>query len=183
MTLSSNPVIGGLSSTNEYPTGDPKEFQKLYERYYPDFVEEAGQLLMDKNAAPDLVKHSFIKLWLKCADLNESKYFAFLRVSVNLHCYNYNEGKNYSAEQQAILDEIISAPVGDVKDRQSIYTAIRSTSSEQKAQACQAFEKLYVRRLSLPVIAADMGHSIEETQQLLDLAYHTLHLILSFNSL
>src|ERR1044072_3096288 len=110
---------------NEFRPADPKELQQLYGQYYHPFVEEARQLLIDKKAAPDLVNHSFIKLWLKCHLFSRAEYFAFLRTSVNMHCYNFNNSETYSPEQQAILHGILLGLVSD-GDRQSLYASIRA---------------------------------------------------------
>jgi len=171
-----SPDIGKIQA------GDPREFQKIYALYYRDFVEEARQLLTDKNKAPELVRHSFIKFWLKCAVLNASEYFAFLRTSVNTHCYNANDSKKHSPEQQDILNDIILGLVCAEQDRQSLYAEICASSPKQKAKACEAFEKLYVRGLPVSVIATEMGLSEKETQETLNLACKTLHLILSLKS-
>ena len=184
MSVSINSGTDSLSpDIDKLQAGDPKNFQKLYQLYYRDFVAEARQLLDDKNKAPELVRHSFIKLWLKCGVLSPGEYFAFLRTSVNTHCYNANNSKKHSPEQQDILNDIILGLVCDGQDRGSIYAGICVMQPEQKAKACEAFEKLYVRGLPVSIIAAEMGLSEDETQKTLNLAYKSLHLMLSLKAL
>lgn len=178
----SNSVTDRLSlEIDKLLPGDPREFQKLFGLYYRDFVEEARELLADKNKAPELVRHSFIKLWLKCSVLDPGQYFAFLRTSVNTHCYNYNANnlKRHSPEQQDILNGIILGLVCDGQNRQTVYAEICASSPEQKVKAGEAYEKLYVRGLPVSVIATEMGLSENETREMLNLAFKTLYLILS----
>ena len=161
-------------------TGDPKEFQKLYKFYFDDFVKEASLLLKNGDDAPAIVSHSFIKCWLKCNALTSTTYFfAFLRTTINTHCYGTHQSNNYSSEQQTILQDIICNTDCQGRSREELYSDVATISKEGKTKAREIFTKLYVRHISVTEIARETGLSEETIQEAVNLAYKILHLILS----
>jgi len=87
---------------------DSTEFSQLYAQYYQRFVMIAKSYVRDGQAAEDIVTDSFVSLWVRKEQLDESSNLpAYVFTTVRNRCMNYLESKQVHMQvQQSQQDNI-----------------------------------------------------------------------------
>jgi DNA-directed RNA polymerase specialized sigma24 family protein len=161
--------------------GDPQHFQRLYKAYYRLFLGEARQLLTQKDEAAAIVNHSFIKCWLRSEAVSSKEYvFAFLRTTITRHCYECNNPKISNPEHQdQLLHNILTNTGFNGKGTKALLAELLRLPEAQTTGIREIFERVYKRNMKVQAIAEQTGLTEDEITASLNLAYKTLHVILS----
>ena len=153
----------GPSYITEFKKGDLNAFGHFYNLFYTPLCFFAGQIILDKQAAEDVVTDIFIKLWEKRADFNtEENIKAFLYISTKNACRNilkhkthvrkYEESGEFPVfDEDLVLDKILFTEV-----YWALYKAI-----EKLPHQCQNVLKMsYLEQMKNQEIADKLNISI-----------------------
>lgn len=160
--------------------GDPASFHHLYQLFYSEFVLKAASLLNEKEEAPTLVNHCFIKCWLRCEALTSMDYIlAFLSSTTRNNCTACNNSNGFrSVHYSNVLETVLSPAIHNNMTRKELFSIINNLHPEELRRARTAFSRFYGRRLSVTEIAREMGLEPETANNCLNTAFKVLHLIL-----
>ncbi|HEY4150354.1 MAG TPA: hypothetical protein VGM41_15555 [Chitinophagaceae bacterium] len=97
-------------STDDFVKGYLPAFGNVYTFYYPGVIRMARELLQDNNVVETIVTDSFLKLWIKHADLNTPQNIeAFLHNSVQRGCFSYlKQVENLTNDQLRRMQEAMA---------------------------------------------------------------------------
>ncbi len=88
--MMNQPPTGPEFSTGDFVKGYLSAFGNVFAYYYPGVTHLARELVHDNTVAASIVTDSFLKLWIKHADLNSPQNIeAFLHISVQRSCFSY----------------------------------------------------------------------------------------------
>jgi DNA-directed RNA polymerase specialized sigma24 family protein len=161
-------------------TGDAESFQRLYQLFYKDLAKKAASLLDEKEKAPTLVNHCFIKCWLRSEALTSMDYIsAFLTTTLRNNCTacNSNNG-SHSVHYSCVLGVILSDSVRNGLTRKELFSGIDALPTAELSDARAIFKRFYDRRMVVTDIAREMGKEPSNTVTGLTTAFQVLHLIL-----
>jgi len=174
----------------DFQKGDPNAFAFFFELHYRPLCYFAAQLVGDPQDAEDVVKDTYVKLWLKHEDFATPQNIkAFLYITTRNGCLNFlrhvqvKESSRkeimYLEEekgQQLVLNQMIRAEL-----MQDIYAEIEKLPEKRR----MVFKLAYVEGLKNDEIAVQMGisvHTVKEHKgkalQFLRLRFSDKHIIL-----
>lgn len=78
-----------LFKKNVYNIKSEKDFQKLFNEFYPSIYHYANRIIENKEVAEDIAQEVFINLWNKRNDLEIHSFSGFLYTSTRYRCMNY----------------------------------------------------------------------------------------------
>jgi len=88
--MMNQPPIDPGFSTGDFVKGFLPAFGNVYNCYYPGILRMARELLQDHTVVETIVTDSFLKLWIKHADLDSPQNIeTFLHHSVQRCCFSY----------------------------------------------------------------------------------------------
>ena len=173
-----------------FQKGDPHAFAFFFDLHYRPLCYFASQLVGDSQDAEDIVKDTYVKLWLKHEDFATPQNIkAFLYITTRNACLNFlrhMQVKESSRKellyleeekgQQLVLNQMIRAEL-----MQDIYSEIEKLPEKRR----QVFKLAYVEGLKNDEIAAQMNisiHTVKEHKgkalQFLRLKFSDKHIIL-----
>lgn len=83
-----------------------EEFEKLYKRYYQNFLRFSTKLIGDKNLAQDIVHEVFIKLWEKRFEIKDDGIDKLLFTMTRNACLNHIKHETIVLNKQVDLKQI-----------------------------------------------------------------------------
>lgn len=147
------------------------EFETLFRTHYECLVLYACGILGDDQLARDIVSDVFADLWMAKRELNISKAFSYLRVSVRNRCYDNirQNGKMVTMPLDQINDSADSDSVW--LEREHRIAKIEKRMNELPEKALRILQLHYRENMSYKDIASLMGMTVEGVKKNL---YRTL---------
>lgn len=162
-------------------SGQLVAFQKLYRHFYAEFFKEVTKALKNPSEAPFIINHGFILCWLRSSALSSVNHtIAFLKNTITRTCIEFNQCNSHRSVHFGEIQRIIlSDSIRGGATRKELFASIHYMPTELMIGTREAFSLFYGRRMPVSEVASQLGQPIAYIQEKLDLAYQTLHLILS----
>ncbi|OQP66628.1 hypothetical protein [Niastella populi] len=149
-------------------SGEPIDFQKLYQKFYDFLLQEARFLIQEEDQAITLVQLSCIQNWVQCeAITSEAYYFGYGRSRILRYAQVWSHREPQIQHELKILQELLSDRYA--LSEQHMASLYGHLALSQKALVLQVF-KSYFR--------PGPAHPPVEKHPLLDYAFYSLHYIL-----
>jgi RNA polymerase sigma-70 factor len=116
--------LGGFSLNNHIPMndfatyyaslhqriqqGDKTAFQELFDRLWKPLYVWAQSVVMDEDAAKDIVQEVWIDYWKRCKNIQNYAIDAYLRQAVRYKVYNYLRDRKFNTIQIEVIQELLS---------------------------------------------------------------------------
>jgi len=161
--MTNQPPTGPEFSTDDFVKGYLSAFGNVYTHYYPGIVHLARELLQENTAVDSIVTDSFLKLWIKHADLDSPKNIeAFLHISVQRSCFSY-------------LKQVELLSPAQLQHLQKTAALTASSTREKDSQAMKAiilgwFSKLPPAAIQVALLAWDLSLPDEKIADLLKIS-------------
>ena len=85
--------------------GDRLAFQKLFDLLWKPLYIYAQSIVMDEEAAKDLVQEVWIDYWKRCKSIQNIAIDAYLRQAVRYKVYNYLRDRKFNTVQIEVIDD------------------------------------------------------------------------------
>jgi len=101
-----------IINLNSLREGDTKAFKCLFNYLYPELFLFANSIILDRQAAEDIVTDTFVTFWLKRLDFNSfATIKSFLIITTKNSCFNHlervkvRERAKYELEIRSAMEE------------------------------------------------------------------------------
>ena len=90
--------------------GDRLAFQKLFDLLWKPLYIYAQSIVMDEEAAKDLVQEVWIDYWKRCKSIQNIAIDAYLRQAVRYKVYNYLRDRKFNTVQIEVIEDLLYYP-------------------------------------------------------------------------
>ena len=88
--------------------GDRLAFQKLFDLLWEPLYIYAQSIVMDEEAAKDLVQEVWIDYWKRCKSIQNIAIDAYLRQAVRYKVYNYLRDQKFNTVQIEVIEDLLT---------------------------------------------------------------------------
>lgn len=88
--------------------GDRLAFQKLFDLLWKPLYIYAQSIVMDEEAAKDLVQEVWIDYWKRCKSIQNIAIDAYLRQAVRYKVYNYLRDRKFNTVQIEVIEDLLT---------------------------------------------------------------------------
>ena len=99
--------------------GDRLAFQKLFDLLWKPLYIYAQSIVMDEEAAKDLVQEVWIDYWKRCKSIQNIAIDAYLRQAVRYKVYNYLRDRKFNTVQIEVIEDLLTDEIV-IEDRKSV---------------------------------------------------------------
>lgn len=162
---------------NQLQSGNIEVHQQLYNLLFPVLLEQIKSLFEHVQQPGKLVKHCYIKYWLRCMNLRTvEEVEGFFYITVQSVCVSKRQLQGI---QNEILEEIMLNEVRDKQSRQQLLQQLSGKSFTEMEEAKDVFSRAYNKGIALENIAEELAMTMQLVRQRLLFAKQVLHLIFS----
>lgn len=172
---------------SRFKTGDTSALESLYRSFYQRLCFFANRLLQDSQAAEDIVEDTFIKLWQRHTDFeNTQNIKAFLYISTRNACLNtlkQVQRDSLNKKQVAYLTGDQEAPVVNEIIRAEVLEEIMRAINSLPGQCQKIFKMSFIEGLKNQAIADLLSISVHTVKNQKVRALQLLKVRLRLNNL
>ena len=144
--------------------GDKQEFEHLVRRYQHVLYRHAVSIVLDHDAAADMVQDAFVRAYLNLRECRDtSRFRAWLFRTLRNRCFDHLKA---ASRRNVPLDEIEPIPLDEadgpaaLAERSEVRTAIRRALAKLPPVLREAFVMHYVDGMSYETMGELLGASV-----------------------
>jgi len=144
--------------------GDKQEFEHLVRRYQHVLYRHAVSIVLDHDAAADMVQDAFVRAYLNLRECRDtSRFRAWLFRTLRNRCFDHLKA---ASRRNVPLDEIEPIPLDEadgpaaLAERSEVRTAIRRALATLPPVLREAFVMHYVDGMSYETMGELLGASV-----------------------
>lgn len=162
---------------NELKKGNEKAFRKLFDMYWEPLFQRANKVIMDENAAKDVVQNVWIDIWLKRETRNYENFKAYIFKAVNNNCYKYFRDNKFDKLQLDIIDSLnfsLKAESNLEHDFEQTNYIVQKSLEELTPRCKQIYTLSRIENTSNDEIASLLGISKRSVENQISTALKTI---------
>jgi len=144
--------------------GDKQQFEHLVHRYQHVLYRHAVSIVLDHDAAADMVQDAFVRAYLNLGECRDtSRFRAWLFRTLRNRCFDYLKA---ASRRNVPLDEVEPIPLDEadgpaaLAERSEVRTAIRRALAKLPPVLREAFVMHYVDGMSYETMGELLGASV-----------------------
>jgi len=144
--------------------GDKQQFEHLVHRYQHVLYRHAVSIVLDHDAAADMVQDAFVRAYLNLRECRDtSRFRAWLFRTLRNRCFDHLKA---ASRRNVPLDDVEAIPLDEadgpaaLAERSEVRTAIRRALAKLPPVLREAFVMHYVDGMSYETMAELLGASV-----------------------
>ena len=144
--------------------GDKQQFEHLVRRYQHALYRHAVSIVLDHDAAADMVQDAFVRAYLNLRECRDtSRFRAWLFRTLRNRCFDHLKA---ASRRNVPLDDVEPMPLDEadgpaaLAERSEVRTAIRRALAKLPPVLREAFVMHYVDGMSYEAMAELLGASV-----------------------
>ena len=161
----------------EFKKGNKKAFKKLFELFWEPMFINAKSIVLDENAAKDVVQEIWVNLWQKREENTIKNFEAYIFRSVTYGCFKYLRDNKLKTTHLQALEALELPTASEVEKQHSLDQTqfiIEKSLTELSPRCQQIFRLSRMEAASNEEIAKRLGISKRSVENQMSIALKSI---------
>ncbi|MGX1927782.1 sigma-70 family RNA polymerase sigma factor [Flagellimonas sp. 2504JD4-2] len=161
----------------ELKKGNKKAFKKLFELFWEPMFTRAKSIVLDENAAKDVVQEIWVNLWQKREENTIKNFEAYIFRSVTYGCFKYLRDNKLKTTHLQAMEALELPTVSEVETQHSLDQTqfiIEKSLTELSPRCQQIFRLSRMEAASNEEIAKRLGISKRSVENQMSIALKSI---------